>query len=211
MKEFNSKYKKQIMFLENEYQARWGNKSIPINLLKNIYDFTNKESRILEIGCNQGYNLQFLKKIGYENLYGLDSSNHDVSKGKSKFLNINIFNVDITSELINTQEKFDVIFSKSTLQHIEFSKIDRLFDRVFNNLNKQGMFIFQETVFMDPANQTMYEKILRQDATNKDGTTIGSRIFCHNYFKLVDTWENKSCTILDKNNRLTSVIFYIKT
>jgi 2-polyprenyl-3-methyl-5-hydroxy-6-metoxy-1,4-benzoquinol methylase len=75
-------------------------------------EHTNKS--ILDIGCNDGVQLDSFKKLGWntfgidpaENLYSASSVNHEVSCG--------FFNSDYVSE---TQQQFDIIVAQNVMAH----------------------------------------------------------------------------------------------
>jgi len=61
-----------IEFLRERYIERWGiNASPPEKFLSYIVK-NEKNLNILEIGCSEGYNLEFLNRNGFANLYGMD-------------------------------------------------------------------------------------------------------------------------------------------
>jgi len=74
----------------------------------------HKNKSILDIGCNDGVQLDSFKKLGWntfgidpaENLYSASSVNHEVSCG--------FFNSDYVSE---TQQQFDIIVAQNVMAH----------------------------------------------------------------------------------------------
>ena len=46
-----------------------------VNTISKFSSIFNKDSFILEYGCATGFNLRFLKRLGFKNLYGVDAFN----------------------------------------------------------------------------------------------------------------------------------------
>lgn len=78
-----------------------------------------KNGKILEIGCSYGNYLFQLKKIGWD-VKGIELSKKAVDYGKNK-LNLDIFNLDIQD--FESEEKFDIIYLRMVLEHVESPKI----------------------------------------------------------------------------------------
>lgn len=109
-------------------------------------DFINSKIRnrpvktILEIGCNDLYTLQRLKKRA-EALYGIDpilkSQEKHRNNDKIKIIGDFFENVDIKGLNI----KLDLVLSSHTLEHIEDPK--RLMQKMFEVSSKDTLFFFQ--------------------------------------------------------------------
>lgn len=73
----------------------------------------DKKSCVLELGCGDGLNLRILKKLGYNNIFGLDNSKELLSR---------ISGIQtILADACNTglpPDYFDVIFIDSLLHHL---------------------------------------------------------------------------------------------
>jgi 2-polyprenyl-3-methyl-5-hydroxy-6-metoxy-1,4-benzoquinol methylase len=81
-------------------------------ILKNL----NKNVKILEIGCGNGFILNKLYKMGYKNVYGVEPSTDAVNKA-NEIIKKNI-SVSILKENIYKPRIFDLIFFFQTLDHI---------------------------------------------------------------------------------------------
>ena len=109
-------------------------------LIADIKSISKQDSTILDLGCNCGYFLFELKKIGYTNLSGVDISRSAIEFGKKYFdlqntnMHIGAFE-NVLPELLDQGKKFDVIFSMGAtieLVHPSFDIIKylaRLSDR----------------------------------------------------------------------------------
>jgi len=78
-----------------------------------------KNGKILEIGCSYGNYLFQLKKIGWD-VKGIELSKNAVDHGKNK-LNLDISNIDIQD--FESEEKFDIIYLRMVLEHVESPKL----------------------------------------------------------------------------------------
>lgn len=88
-------------------------------LLELIKRYAGKNSRILEIGCNVGRNLNHLYSKGFNNLSGVEINADAVGLMKEYYpkLKAKIYNNPI-EEIITKLEKYDVIYTVAVLEHI---------------------------------------------------------------------------------------------
>lgn len=73
-------------------------------------NFTNKNIKILDVGCGTGKLLEYLYDVGYKNLKGTE---YDSNLNNE---NINIFNGSFLD--FNSNEKFDFISFNNVLEHV---------------------------------------------------------------------------------------------
>jgi hypothetical protein len=92
--------------------------------------FDWKGKKVLEIGCGFGKVVEFLQTEGVD-AYGIDISETAVKRGGVK-------NV-MQGDLIDFNEKYDVIFSKAVLEHVPAKKIRVLIKKIYDNLNEEGI------------------------------------------------------------------------
>ena len=98
---------------------------IDILLIKEIYNhIENKNLPILDLGCNCGRHLRFLKKLGFTNLFGVDIMKSAVDWFNNlelkKKQNIKIYNDFFQSYLTNSPEKkYELVFTVgSTIEEV---------------------------------------------------------------------------------------------
>ena len=105
-----------------------------INLFSNILKNISIKS-VFEIGCNRGLNLFAINKINKNiSLNGLE-----INKKAYNILNeINICNKLYNKSIYDfeTNEKFDIVFTKGVLIHINPDKLDIVYEKMYNLSNK---------------------------------------------------------------------------
>lgn len=117
---------------------------IDILLIKEIfYNVKNKNSSILDIGCNCGRHLRFLKRLGFNNLHGVDIMksavnwfyNLDLNKTENIIINHDFFQSFLTKTNSRT---FDLVFTVgSTIEEIHPS-----FDIIHHSCRVSNKFLF---------------------------------------------------------------------
>ncbi|MEF3279771.1 MAG: class I SAM-dependent methyltransferase [Elusimicrobiota bacterium] len=101
-----------------------------------LSNFKDKKIKIIDIGCAGGSLLFYLKKKGFENLYGMDNNKSII--GSKNFKNINI----VLGDALKTEFKndfFDVVISSDILEHIEND--EKAIEETNRILKKGGIFI----------------------------------------------------------------------
>jgi 2-polyprenyl-3-methyl-5-hydroxy-6-metoxy-1,4-benzoquinol methylase len=102
---------------------------------------TNKNSKILEIGCNKGYLLNVLESEGYTNIHGLDLSHEDLEFAKLNTSTSTLNNIDAFEYCKNNIGTFDIIIIKAVLEHIDKDKIFSIIEHMKNSLSENGVLI----------------------------------------------------------------------
>lgn len=81
----------------------------------------DKNSNILEIGCNCGRNLNHLNKAGYKNLSGIEINNEALTLLHEIFpeLSAELINGSIEDNILFFKDyQFDVVYTMAVIQHI---------------------------------------------------------------------------------------------
>ncbi len=86
------------------------------NYFKNELYFKNKNIRILEIGCGNGFFLEELSKQGFKNAYGIEPGKESVLKADKNIRKR--IKVDVLKKGLFEHGFFDVICCFHTLDHI---------------------------------------------------------------------------------------------
>ena len=163
--------KKLVKYLTQRYQMKPGDK-------------------FLELGCGRG---DFLNEF---TMFGLDTyavDNNDYFKKNLK--TSNFFNLDITkSKLPFEDNSFDVVYSKSFIEHFYFP--ENIFKEVLRILKPNGKF-----VNLTPDWEIIY-KTFYEDYTHRTPFTMTSLkdIYLINGFKNVSVEKFKQLPVLWKGN-----------
>ncbi len=94
--------------------------------VKNI----DRSSKILEVGCNVGVQLQFLQKMGFNNLYGIELNKNVVEISKSITKDINIIQGSVL-DIPYKDEYFDLVFTSGVLIHISPKDINKAIKEIY--------------------------------------------------------------------------------
>jgi len=110
-----------------------------LNIIENLKPYTHHK-QMLEIGSGLGYVVDFFNKNLHLTCDGADISSIAVEKARLNFPTYNFINVDIQSDNIQLEKKYDVIVLNQVLWYV-LEKFENVFENVFNLLNKGGVFI----------------------------------------------------------------------
>ena len=125
------------------------------DVANNIKKLMKKDSKIMEIGCNDGIFLENFKNFNH---LGIEPSKNVCNISKSKKLKV--VNSFFTKRLINQkklQNKFDVIFAANVICHIP--NILDLFKCIETSLKNEGFFIFEDPYLGSMLEKTSYDQI----------------------------------------------------
>ena len=116
----------------NNYKANLINKFIPFNkqykiyenyYRKNILNYlpSDKNAKIIDLGCGLGHCLYFLKSNNYTNISGIDLIKENV-----EFCTLNGFKVrqeNIIKYIFSNNEKVDAFILSNVLEHFSYPEI----------------------------------------------------------------------------------------
>ena len=120
----------------NEYTDRNNEELIKnnANLFSNIFKNISINS-LFEIGCNRGLNLFAINSIDKNiSLNGLEINEKAFNILMDKKICDNLYNESIYN--FNTEQKFDFVFTKGVLIHINPSKLDLVYEKMYNLSSK---------------------------------------------------------------------------
>lgn len=100
-----------------------------INLFSKILTRTNKINSIIELGSNIGLNLIALKQLIPSGKFNAVEINEAACIELEKMSWINTFNESILS--FDTNEKFDLVFSKGVLIHINPNELEKVYKKLY--------------------------------------------------------------------------------
>ncbi|MSN96973.1 carboxy-S-adenosyl-L-methionine synthase CmoA [Campylobacter sp. FMV-PI01] len=133
------------------------NRSVPFYEISSnlIISFLIKElksdAKIVDLGCSTASMLlKLFEKNSKFNLVGIDNSFHmlEIAKNKTKAFGANI--EFICADILNSDFKFcDCVILNYTLQFIRPLLREKFIDKIYQNLNKGGVFVLSEKIFFE--------------------------------------------------------------
>lgn len=118
------------------WASSWYENEEMLPFLKSCKEYLFDNARVLDLGCNSGYETRRMKKIGL-NPVGLDFSSKSIELAKEKNNDIEFFCDDMLNDLTYLG-KFDAVIAIASIIHIEEDKLDLCFKRIYDILNDNG-------------------------------------------------------------------------
>jgi pseudaminic acid biosynthesis-associated methylase len=103
-------------------------------IFHDFFSSLNHELKVLEVGCNVGLNLSVLKKIGFQNLFGIEINEKAIKIAKEQNPEIEFFHSSI--ENFETNLKFDLVFTSGVLIHINPKSIPSILQKIYSLSDK---------------------------------------------------------------------------
>jgi len=129
---------------------------------------TEKDARILDLGCGYGEFLYFLQRRGYTNASGVDLSDRELEVGRS----LGVWNLqhgDAAGVLAESRGEFDFISAIDVLEHIPKNQVLRMLGQVHAALRPGGRFVCQV-----PNLAAFYSPLFYMDFTHETPFTAPS-------------------------------------
>lgn len=117
---------------------------------------SDKNARILEVGCGYGRYIKTLLEMGYKNCYGIDLSPEQVSYAKRVLGLSNVDQADALDWLDGKEAMFDCILGLDILEHFQTDDLLRFGEKMYKALKPGGCVIFQVPNGMSPLNPLIY-------------------------------------------------------
>jgi len=109
-------------------------------IFNKFFDEINRESKIIELGCNIGLNLSVLNKMRFKNLTGLEINETAFSIAKKNNPDINFIHSSI--ENFNSTETYDLVYTAGVLIHINPDTLPLIISKM-DQLSKKYIFGFE--------------------------------------------------------------------
>jgi methylation protein EvaC len=118
----------------------------------------NKNSFVVEIGCNDGIMIQNFMQKGIKHL-GVEPSRNVAKVAREKGINVttDFFDEDLASKIVESIGKADVIVSANVICHIPY--VHSIFNGVKMLLKDDGIFVFEDPYMVDIIEKISYDQI----------------------------------------------------
>lgn len=117
---------------------------------------SDRNAKILEVGCGYGRYLAALSDMGYKDCYGIDLSADQIAHAKTKLLLSNVEEADALAWLNDKEATFDCILGLDILEHLTNADLIQLGENMYKALKPGGVVIFQVPNGMSPLNPIIY-------------------------------------------------------
>jgi pseudaminic acid biosynthesis-associated methylase len=114
-KDYTDRNSYDLQSWDNFYLTNWGLTKLEMN--NACMGFLDKTSKILEVGCNVGLQLNGFQRMGYKNLHGIEIQDYAVEKAKQSTKGINIIQGS-AFDLPYKDGWFDLVCTNGVLIHI---------------------------------------------------------------------------------------------
>lgn len=118
----------------------------------------NHESFVVELGCNDGTALSFVRNRGVPHL-GIDPSENVLRLAENNGININLgfFTTELAHEIVKMHGRASHVFAANVICHIPDLK--DLAKGIEYLLQESGIFVFEEPYLVDMLAQVSYDQI----------------------------------------------------
>ncbi|EPY6430224.1 methyltransferase domain-containing protein [Clostridium sporogenes] len=199
--EFGKEYTDRNIYkpdnLDEFYKKQYGVTRSEMNN-KFLTQYVDRDSKILEVGCNVGNQLRLLQRMGYTNLYGIELQDYAVEKAKELTKGINIIKGN-ADDIPFKDGYFDLVFTSGVLIHINPENIKKVLEEIFRCSNK---YIFGFEYYSDN-----YEKINYRGNDDLLWKTDFSKLYLK-YIPNLKIEKYKKFKYIDNNNE--DLMFLLK-
>jgi pseudaminic acid biosynthesis-associated methylase len=158
----------------------------------------DKNSKILELGCNIGLVLSSLKKLGFKNLYGLEINKKSFEIAKENNSDITFINSSI-EDYDPKGEKFDLVYTSGVLIHIHPGALNSIIHKMVGLTSE---YIFGSEYYSDNLVEIKY-----REHTNVLWKQNFPLLFTKLYPSIKKIKEEK---IYYKNEDLCDIVYLLK-
>lgn len=110
----------------------WGQR-----IIQTAFKYMDKDWSILELGCNTGKTLAYLKENGYNNVMGVEINRKAIELGMKTFPQLKDVEIICSplEDVINILNDFDVIYASGVYMHLPY-EYDWVFESISNHTRK---------------------------------------------------------------------------
>ena len=114
----------------------WYENDTMLPFLESCKELVGDNARVLDLGCNAGYETRRMKNIGL-NPVGLDFSSKSIEIAKDKNNDIEFYCDNMLNDLTYLG-KFDGVIAIASIIHIDEKDLELCFKRIYDILNDNG-------------------------------------------------------------------------
>lgn len=129
----------------------------------------DKSAEIMDAGCGAGNLVYWMQDKGYTNARGIDSSIDQIEAGQKLGIE-NLEIADLLEVLQTSKNRFDLIFMRDVLEHIEKQHVLPLLDMCLEALKPGGRLVMQ----MPNGASPVVGRVLYGDFTHESAYTVTS-------------------------------------
>lgn len=118
---------------DNFYLSNWGVTKLSMN--NDSIGFLNRDSKILEVGCNIGLQLACFQRMGFKRLHGIEIQEYAVEKAKEITKGLNIIQGS-GFDLPYKNNWFDLVCTNGVLIHIDPKNYDDIMSEIYRCSSK---------------------------------------------------------------------------
>lgn len=124
----------------NDTASKWANdwyeNELMLPFLKECKSYLKDKARVLDLGCNSGYETRRMKDLDMD-VVGLDFSENSIEIAKSKNKDIDFVCDNMLNDLTYLG-KFDAVIAIASIIHIKEKDLELCFQRIYEILNDDG-------------------------------------------------------------------------
>ncbi|MGI0022374.1 MAG: pseudaminic acid biosynthesis-associated methylase [Nitrososphaeraceae archaeon] len=110
-------------------------------IFEKYFSTINRNSEILELGCNIGLKLSILQRMGFKNLYGLELNKKAIDIARKNYPEITFFNSSI-EDYKSKGKQYDLVYTSCVLIHINPTALNSIINKIIN-LTKEYIFGYE--------------------------------------------------------------------
>jgi cyclopropane fatty-acyl-phospholipid synthase-like methyltransferase len=110
---------------------------------------TDKNARILDVGCGTGHFLYFLDRSEYRNYLGIDISPEQVAFCRDRVTD-KVEVADAFEFLASMPDHWDVVFSSNFVEHLTLDQLLDFVHLVYSSLRNEGIAVLRTTNLASP-------------------------------------------------------------
>lgn len=104
---------------------------------------SDKESRVLDIGCGTGHFLHYIDGLGYNNYFGIDISKEQIAYCKDHVTTSVLLVRDTQKFLKEHKDTFDFILMNDVIEHLPKDDIIPILSHAYHALRKKGKIVIK--------------------------------------------------------------------